>query len=52
MLFKEKVYGRGTHNGQRPITIAHLEGSGELETRGVISAKKKQKQKSIQTEYI
>ena len=32
MSFKEKAYGR-THNGQRSITIAHLEqafGSGEL----------------------
>ena len=25
MSLKEKVYGRQKHNGQRPITIAHLE---------------------------
>ena len=34
MLFREKVFGR-THNGQKPITIAHLWafGSGELKNR-------------------
>ena len=28
MSLKEKVYGR-THNGQRPITIAHLDPSAK-----------------------
>ena len=29
MLIKENVYRR-THNGQRPITIAHLEHSAQV----------------------
>ena len=29
MSIKENVYGR-THNGQRPITIAHLEHSAQV----------------------
>ena len=29
MLFKEKIYGRWTANGRRPITIAHLEPSAK-----------------------
>ena len=29
MSFKEKVYGRTTDDGQRPITIAHIEPSAK-----------------------
>ena len=30
MLFDEKVYGRMTDNGQRLITIAHLESLAQV----------------------
>ena len=30
MLLKERVYGQRTDDGQRPITIAHLEPSAQV----------------------
>ena len=36
MLFKEQVYGR-MDDGQRPITIAHLEPSAQVSLKNMVT---------------